>query len=196
MILRSSRPGGVLLIRPGATELDDQGRMKGSLDMPMSERGRQQVDALADQLANFDVRAIYTAPSESARETADRLALGRDDVRIKVVDSFRNIDHGLWHGKLIDEVRRNLPRVYRQGQDCPDDICPPGGESIRDAKARVIKAVRKVLRKSGEPVIAIVIPDPMAWVVQSLLSGDELIDLWNAETDSGRWELIDSVTMA
>jgi broad specificity phosphatase PhoE len=170
--------------------------MKGSLDIPMSERGRQQVDRLAEQLAQFDVRTIYTAPSESARETAEQLARSRGDVRIKVVDAFRNIDHGLWHGKLIDEVRRNLPRVYRQGQDCPSDICPPGGESIRDAKARVIKAVRKVLGKSGNEVIAIVIPEPMAWVVQSLLNGKELIDLWNAETDSGSWELIESVHMA
>ena len=196
MILRPHRTGRVLLIRPGATDFDDQGRMKGSLDMPMSERGRQQVDLLAEQLGHFHVRAIYTAPSESARETATRLATGRADVRVKVIDAFRNVDHGLWHGKLIDEVRRTLPRVYRQGQDCPTDICPPGGESIRDAKARVIKAVRKLLRKSGDEVIAIVIPEPMASVVQSLLSGKDLIDLWNAETDSGRWELIETVTMA
>ena len=193
MIRRSIRTGRVLLIRPGATDLDDQGRIKGSLDMPMSERGRQQVDLLTEQLGHFHVRTIFTAPSESARETAQRLARNRGDVRIKVVEGFRNIDHGLWHGKLIDEVRRNLPRVYRQGQDCPSDICPPGGESIRDAKARVIKAVRKVLRKSGDEVIAIVIPDPMAWIVESVLSGKELIDLWNAETDCARWELIESV---
>ncbi len=196
MIRRPRRKGRVLLIRPGATNFDDQGRMKGSLDVPMSERGREQVSLLAEQLAQFQVRTIYHGPSESATETAKCLAEARDDVKLKVVDAFRNIDHGLWHGKLIDEVRRNLPRVYRQGQDCPSEICPPGGESIRDAKARVIKAVRKVLRKSGDEVIAIVIPDPMAWVVQSLLSGKELIDLWNAETDAAQWELIESVTMA
>ena len=53
--------------------------------------------------------------------------------------------------------------------------------------------MRKVVRKSGDDVIAIVIPDPMAWVVESLLNGTELSGLWNAETDSGRWELIESV---
>ncbi len=192
MILRSSPVSTVLLVRPGATDFDDQGRIKGSLDIPMSDHGRQQVTSLTEQLAEVRVKTIYTSPCESARETAQQLAQGRD-VRIKVIDAFRNIDHGLWHGKLIDEVRRNHPRVYRQGQESPTDVCPPGGESIRDAKARVIKAVRKVVRKSGDEVIAIVIPDPMAWVVQSLLSGKELSGLWNAETDSGRWELIESV---
>jgi broad specificity phosphatase PhoE len=191
MILKTTSVSQVLLVRPGATEFDDQGRIKGSLDIPMSERGHQQVTSLTEQLAEVRVKTIYTSPCESARETAERLALGRD-VRIKTVDAFRNVDHGLWHGKLIDEVRRNHPKVYRQGQDSPTDICPPGGESIRDAKARVIKAVRKVVRKSGDDVIAIVIPDPMAWVVESLLSGTELSDLWKAETDSGRWDLIES----
>lgn len=192
MILRSSPVSRVLLVRPGATEFDDQGRIKGSLDIPMSDRGRQQVSSLTEQLAEVRVKTIYTSPGESARETAEQLARGRD-VRIKVVDAFRNIDHGLWHGKLIDEVRRNHPKVYRQGQESPTDVCPPGGESIRDAKARVIKAVRKVVRKSGDDVIAIVIPDPMAWVVEGLLCGRELSGLWNAETDSARWNLIESV---
>jgi broad specificity phosphatase PhoE len=191
MILKSKAVLEVLLVRPGATKFDDQGRIKGSLDIPMSERGRRQVNSLTQQLAEVPVKTIYTAPGESARETAEGLARDRD-VRVKVIDAFRNVDHGLWHGKLIDEVRRNHPKVYRKGQDSPTDICPPGGESIRDAKARVIKAVRKVVRKSGDDVIAIVIPDPMAWVVESLLSGKELCDLWEAETDSGRWELIES----
>ncbi len=192
MIAKTPTATRVLLIRPGATDFDDQGRIKGSLDMPMSQRGHEQVNSLTEQLAEFDVKTIYSSPCESARETADRLARGRDDVRIKVVDAFRNIDHGLWHGKLIDELRRNLPRVYRQGQDSPTDICPPGGETIRDAQARVVKAVRKVIRKNGDRVIAIVIPDPMAWVVGSILRGEELSDLWKAETDSASWDLIEA----
>lgn len=197
MILKTARCTRVLLIRPGATEFDDQGRIKGNLDMPMSEHGHQQVRTLADQIAEFPLKTIYTSPCQSARETAETLALnpaGRGrNVAIKVIDSFRNIDHGLWHGKLLEELKRNHPRLYRQGQDCPTDICPPNGESIREAKARVEKAVRKVLRKGGDEFVAIIIPDPMAWVVESLLTGDELSGLWKAETDSGRWDLIEPV---
>ena len=198
MILRSTQVSRVLLVRPGATDFDDQGRMKGSLDMPLSRRGQEQVNSLTEQVSAIKIKTIYAAPCASALETAERMAEHQrttqgHDVRIKVIDSFRNIDHGLWAGKLIDEVRRNHPRVYRQGQDSPDDLCPPEGESIRDARARVIKAVRKVLRRSKDDVIAIVIPDPMAWVVEGILSGNELTGLWDAETDSAKWELIDAV---
>lgn len=190
MLLKQPATARVLLIRPGATEFDEQGRIKGSLDMPLSEQGRRQANALAEQLAGVQMQCIYTSPCESARETAKRLATGRD-VRIKVMDSFRNIDHGLWHGKLIAEVRRNQPKVYRRGQETPDEVCPPGGESIRDAKTRVLKAIKKVVRKGREGTVALVISDPLATVVQSLLSGEQLHDLWRSETDTGQWQAIE-----
>jgi len=191
VIVRTPQASRVLLIRPGATDFDDQGRIKGTLDIPMSERGREQANVLAEQLSDFSLGTIYVAPCESARETAQQVAAGRD-LKIKVIDAFRNVDHGLWHGKLIEEVKRNHPKVYRQGQEAPSEVCPPGGESIREARERVAKAIRKVLRKSGSEMIAIVIPDPMACVVQSLISGEELSDLWKAETDGASWDLLES----
>ena len=94
MITPSKQVGRVLLVRPGATEFDDQGRMKGSLDMPMSENGHEQANDLAEQLGEFELHTIYTAPCESARETASRLARDRENVRIRVIDAFRNVGIG------------------------------------------------------------------------------------------------------
>ncbi len=42
-------------------------------------------------------------------------------------------------------------------------------------------------------MIVVVVPDPMASVVQSVLEGGTMDDLWKAETDNGRWQLIESV---
>ncbi len=191
MMLRMPVLSRVLVIRPGATKFDDEHRIKGSLDMPMSDRGRVQADHLASELSDVRVKTIYTSPCESARETAQRLAMGRD-IRIKVVEAFKNIDHGLWHGKLIEEVRRNHPRVYRTGMETPDDLCPPGGETIRAARMRIAKSVRKVARKSHDEIVAIIAPDPLATMIHSLLSGVPLPSLWQAETDSARWDLVES----
>lgn len=191
MILKSPAVSRVLLIRPGATEFDEQGRIKGSLDMPLSAHGREQATALAKELADVQLKTIYTAPCQSARETAEVLAQDRD-ARIKVIDAFRNIDHGLWHGKLIEEVRRNHPKVYRTGLETPGEICPPEGEPISDAQTRVKKSLKKCMRKGGEGVVAFVIPDPMAAVVQAIISGENFQDLWKAETDGAQWQLIES----
>ena len=59
----------------------------------------------------------------------------------------------------------------------------------------MLKAVQKILKKSSDPFITIVIPEPLASVVHGLLNGEEVVDFWGAETDSGRWELIESVDM-
>ncbi len=195
-MMRSATLTNVLLVRPGATDFDNQGRMKGSLDMPLSDVGDAQVDALANDLAAQRVRTVFCAPCESARETARRIAdrqrAAGCDTKVKVIDGLRNLDHGLWHGKLVDEVKRNHPRVYRMGSDRPEDFCPPEGESVSAAKARAIKAVKKCLKKGRDDLIALVIPEPLASIVEALLRDTELGSLWKNETDSARWSMIET----
>jgi broad specificity phosphatase PhoE len=186
----------IVLVRPGATDFDDQGRMKGCLDMPLSVSGREQVERIAAELSDLEIDEFVSAPCESAVETATRLAQGRSvmgrSVKVRVIECFRNVDHGLWHGKLIEEVRRTQPKVYKQGQESPLSLCPPGGETIQQAKERVIKAIAKVTKRNGGETIALVIPDPLASIVHSILEGDEIRDLWKSETDAGQWELIEA----
>lgn len=181
----------VVLVRPGATSFDEQGRMKGSLDMPLCERGREQAENLSEELAGIRLDAIYHAPCESASQTAACLVEGRA-IRPKVIDDFRNIDHGLWHGKLIDEIRRNQPRLYRSGCENPETVCPPGGESVRTASDRVMKAITRVLKKSRNQVVALVIPDPLASLVAAHLNDEAMPEIWKAETDAGSWQLIEA----
>ena len=180
-----------LLIEPGATELDDQGRMKGSMDMPLSDSGRDQVLRAVEQLTELRVDRIFSAPCQSARQTAETLRRWCGG-RVKVLECLRNIDHGLWSGKKIDEVRTQQPRIYRTGQDHPDQVCPPGGESVDEARQRVSKMLAKIQRKHPRDTIAMVVPDPLVSVVRTLLLGGEMGDLWKNETDEARWEIIET----
>jgi broad specificity phosphatase PhoE len=182
--------GPVLLIRPGSTEFDNQGRIKGSLDMPMSDEGFRQVELISDAVASFRPRLIFTAPCESAVQTAQMLSQVAGS-KVKVVDGFRNVDHGLWHGKLIEELRRNHPKLYKRGQETPEEICPPGGESFLDAKSRVEKDLQRVIKKAGGQLVAFVVPDPMAQIVYQSLSGHRWTGLWDVETDTADWQLIE-----
>lgn len=184
-----------VLVRPGATEWDDQRRIKGSLSIPLSDTGRQQIERLAAELADLEIDQIVSGPSESAIDTAERLARGRGikgrGIKVKVIDGLRNVDHGLWHGKLIDEVRRNHPRVYRQGQETPLNVALPGGETVEQARQRVVKLFKKLSRRASGETIAVVVPEPLASIVHSVLEGEDLGDLWQSETDTADWQLIE-----
>ena len=180
----------VLLIRPGSTDLDEQGRIKGTLNVPLSPQGTEQVAKAVGELAGLEIDAIYSAPDACCQQTASALANARH-VKVKRIDKLHNLDHGLWHGKRIDEVRLTQPKAYRQWQANPESVCPPSGESVTAARTRVAAALVKLIKKHKDGVIAVVASEPLASVCRSILNASDLGDLWKAECDCGRWEVID-----
>ena len=95
----------VVLIRPGATAYDEQGRVQGVLDVPLSDRGRAEVAALSVALAGIALASLYCGPGESVARTAE--AVGRAvGLRPKRVDELHNLDQGLWQGLQLDEIKR------------------------------------------------------------------------------------------
>ena len=182
----------IILVRPGSTDFDEQGRIKGSLSIPLNKNGRGQVDKAVGELSAESVDAIYCSPCESAQQTARLLAVDHR-VKTKVVKRFENLDHGLWHGKLIDEVRRQQPRVYKSCREHPEEVYPPEGESMSEALVRVRLALVRILRRHRHGSIALVVPEPLASIVRCVLMRSDLPDLWKAECDTGAWELIECV---
>lgn len=188
----------IALIRPGSTSFDEEGRIKGCLDIPLSECGQRQAHQVASELAKQmelasaqpRLTAVYSGPCQSARATAEIVA-NVCGSKIRVVECMVNVNHGLWQGKLIDEVRRLQPKVYRHIQDSPDAFSPPGGETIEAALSRIRKSINNLVKKHRNGFIAMVIPDPLASLVRQLLSAGELGDLWKAEQDFGTWEMIE-----
>lgn len=159
----------ILLIRPGATEFDENGRIVGVLDVPLSELGQKQAAALAEGSADFDVKAIFSSPSLAAQQTAK--ILGKQHGRkIKIKKALCNIDMGLWQGKELDELRATQPKIAKQWEEHPETVCPPEGESFDDVIPRVQKFLQKLRKKHKSGTIVIVVADPLAKVIASLLS--------------------------
>ena len=180
----------ILLIRPGTTEYDQQRRVQGTLDIPLCEDGRQQVEALVDALRDQPVAAIYASPCQSADQTAEALAAALD-LKVKTLDKLQNLDQGLWQGMLVSDVKSKQPRVYRQWQEQPETVCPPHGETLSTARQRVSAALTKLLKKhKTDRMIAIVVPEPLASVVRHIVRNDEWGDLWHSN-ETAQWQLID-----
>ncbi len=183
----------VVVVRPGSTLFDEQERIKGSLDMPLSAAGVEQVHRIAIEIAKLPISTVYCGPCESAQSTAREIA-EQTRAKWKVCDCFRNLDHGLWQGKLIDELKRQQPRLFKQLQENPRSFCPPGGETVAEAEARVEKLIAKLCKKHANETIAVVIPEPLASLIAAKLKETDLGDLWKSECDNGSWEMIDSDT--
>jgi broad specificity phosphatase PhoE len=180
-----------ILVRPGSTDYDQQGRIQGNLDIPLNEQGNTEVAKAIDELKHQGIRILYCCGCAAARQTAEALstALG---AKLKEMDNMQNLNHGLWQGMLIDEVKRKQPTVYRQWQEQPECMRPPGGETVGEARQRVKAAITKIARKHKDDVVALVVPEPLASMVRAELRSDELGDLWRATQDHGVWEVIDN----
>jgi len=182
----------IILVLPGATDLDSQGRIKGSLDLPMNADGTEQVKQTALAVIDQGIEVVYCSPCLSARQTAEQLAQ-EGQIKIKVLEDLKNLDRGLWHGRLIEELKEAQPKVYRQWQEQPETVCPPGGETIEDAQKRIKKAFRKICKRRKSGTVAMVVPEPLASLVRKHLENVEMGDLWEAECRCGSWEAIDLV---
>lgn len=180
----------MIVVRAGSTDFDEQGRIKGTLDIPLSEAGQGQVGRLISELKETQIDQVYASPCRSAQQTAELLAADHK-LKVKVLDELQNLDHGLWHGKLIDEVRVNQPKVFRQLQDHPETVCPPQGEPVGSAVERVRGLISRLLRKHRSGTVAIVVPEPVASFVRCALNHAELGDLWKAECEVGGWQVFD-----
>jgi broad specificity phosphatase PhoE len=179
-----------LLIRPGSTDFDEQGRIKGTLDIPLSEVGVQQVGRLVGDLHDRPIDHLYSSPCRSAEQTAKALAVDHK-LKIKLLEELQNLDHGLWHGKLIDEVKHSQPKVFRQLQDHPETVCPPDGEPVGDAMSRAKALVQRLQRKHKTGTVALVVPEPLASLVVAAFQHSEVGDLWKVECQGGDWQLIE-----
>ncbi|MDB4614212.1 histidine phosphatase family protein [bacterium] len=158
----------VVLIRPGCTDFDEQNRISGDLNLPMNDRGQGQVDEVLAALRESEFGVIYCDPTEPARTTAGSVAEDHG-VRVKERDELRNMDHGLWQGLQLEDIKRKFPKVYKQWKDAPETICPPEGEPFPEALARIKKFLKKPLKK--ETPFAIVASEPLATLIQCVIEG-------------------------
>jgi broad specificity phosphatase PhoE len=165
--------GKIVLIRPGATLYDEQNRVQGILDIPLSERGRDEVTRLAESLAaaqdNSPLSALYCGPGENVVCTADIVgkALGLKPRRI---EELRNLDQGLWQGLQIEEIKRRNSKLFRQWIDDPQTICPPQGETVASALERVKTALKPLLRRHQEgEAFGLVVCEPLARLISCYL---------------------------
>jgi broad specificity phosphatase PhoE len=179
----------IVLIRPGRTDFDEQRRLQGTLDIPLSDAGNAEVLRLARELETHPVSVVYTSPCQAARQTAETLADALD-AKLKELDQLQNLNHGLWQGRCVDEVRQTQPTVYRQWQEHPESVCPPGGETVSTVQQRIRVAVTKLLRKHAGDTVAVIAPEPLYSLLRCELTGAELPDLWRPAAGQRLWEVI------
>ncbi len=119
----------------------------GRTDLPLSQEGRRQMEALRRQLAGKGIRRIYASPLSRCVESARILSGGQ--IPVTVLEELREIDMGAWEGLPFSEIRERYPEEYAaRGQDMAY-FTPPGGESFAACQKRARKALEQIRAEGG-----------------------------------------------
>jgi broad specificity phosphatase PhoE len=135
----------IWLARHGETDANAEGRVQGSLDPPLNERGREQARELAEQAAPLGLRALYTSQLLRARETAVIVG-GRIGLDPLVDERFAESWRGEWEGRFHAEIRAEDPEGWAASFGAGDEFRFPGGESLGEHAARVEAGLADVRR--------------------------------------------------
>ena len=178
-----SKPIGytLTLLRAGETSWDQEHRIVGATDLPMTELGTDSVAKAVHEGTFENPFALVLVSDEEAATVAAKMLPRGGETKIKKVPELANVGLGLWEGVLERDLEERNPSNYNQWRDHPERITPPEGESLLDAQSRLIRSMRKqiVKCKGSRPNIAIVLR-PLAWaLVRSWLRNEPLSSFWN-----------------
>lgn len=175
-------PDHLIVIRAGSSDYDEQGRIRGTLSMPLSPAGIAEARQAAALVSGPPPLALYTSTDACAVETAGIVG-GVHGLTPKRIATLTNLDQGLWQGMLVDEIRVKQPKLHRQWRDNPWSVAPPEGELLEEACERIEAVLETLVRRHPAGRIAVVVPQPLDRVVRWIVAGESMGDLWGAEPE-------------
>ena len=138
----------IYLLRHGETEYNVDKRYQGTLDIPLSDRGRA-------QLCRADIRPgrVYVSPLCRATESARILVPEAEQV---AVPDLREMCFGVFQGRNYVQMERDPEYIAWVGENC-EGRCP-GGETRGEFSGRTCAAFEGLVNEGlarGEELLVI-----------------------------------------
>jgi broad specificity phosphatase PhoE len=127
------------LLRHGSTAWNDEGRMQGRRDIPLSARGRAEVLTWRMPAAPAGTPPAempwWSSPLSRAVETAAILS----GAAPRCETALTEMDWGEWEGFDLRTLRERHGEAFARNEAAGLDFRPPGGESPREVRDRVVR---------------------------------------------------------
>ena len=146
----------IYMVRHGQTVWNVDKRFRGTIDVPLNEKGRTDARRVAERLAAVGLAAVYTSPLSRAREVAGAIAGAAGLQGTSDLDGLLNLDYGEWHGLTKDECATRDPHAWRRYRESPEQARCPGGEALADAAERVTAALVDLSQRHAGGAVAAV----------------------------------------
>ena len=151
---RASLGTGALLwlVRHGRVTVPDVAY--GDSDVPLSEEGLRQTEAVARSMASQPVRHVQSSPLQRARRLGEAIA-GATGSPLRLDDRLKELHRGDWQGLARTEYAERWARERRRYWDAPLTWRGHGGESEEQMVERAWPALVEAV-EMAEGAVAVV----------------------------------------
>jgi broad specificity phosphatase PhoE len=160
----------VLLIEAGPTQWDAEGRISGSMSLPLTAEAIDSVGHLVDSLTE-GVGSVYRPADNEACDQAGKIIARKFNLRPRDVPDLQEVHMGLWQGLMPEELKLRFPTVFPQWQANPLGVTPPDGEPLGEAIARIGAALGRIFRRNRGVTVALALRPMALQIVAGLTAG-------------------------
>ena len=179
------------LIRHGETEGSEAKRYKGTLDVPLSEKGIKQVGHLSRYILRVvNLTAVYCSNLSRALKSAEIIARPHSLSPV-VVPSLRERNFGHWEGMSFDEIKVKYPQEFADWAGNPMAFSPVNGETTLEVRDRVVDGFEKIICARPGENIAIVAHGGVNRIILCHILGIPLENIFRVEQDYGALNIIE-----
>lgn len=139
-------------VRHATTDMNDDDKFRGDLDVPLNEDGNKQAKQLVPFFHNVTPSAIYNSSRSRTKDTIMPLAEEKG-LKPETLSELDSLNTGNFAGQDKNEANEKRMQFYREHPDSKI----PGGDVIREWQNRVDGGLTKVIKQSekdGHPAIA------------------------------------------
>ena len=169
----------ILLVRHGETDNIVQHRYPGTQDVSLTARGRAQAAALVGTLQGTALDAVFTSPSQRARETAGPL-VSQCGLNLQIIPEVAEMNFGQLGGMSLEEAARTFPEILKRWLDNPFEVALPEGEPFLDFVGRIRRVRRQLTRDWASRTIVVVTHGGVIAVWRCLEEGRPWSDFWRS----------------
>ena len=131
------------LVRHGETEWSKSGQHTGRTDIPLTDKGTQEADAIGWVLKDKKFDLVLSSPMQRARATADRAGFRSYDIE----PNLREWDYGDFEGISTPDIRKGRPGwgLWKDGV--------PNGETVDQVGARADAVIARAETTGGNVLL-------------------------------------------
>lgn len=145
----------IYLVRHAEAVGNVQEFFQGRTDAPVSEKGRLQLECLAERFKDIKLDAIYSSPLQRTRDTA--AAVNKyNNLPVIIDEDIIEINGGRWEGMFWSDIPKKYPEEYDIWTNAINNFQAPEGESTAQVYDRMSAAINRIARQNEGKTIAVV----------------------------------------